>query len=150
MHFPSKIDPSSNFFAILFSAFTAVVIVVAVAKRSLPLYLLSAVIAFVCIYYFIGPIFDTCYRLEKEGLRVKSGFFFNKLFDYGEIVAVDAIQSRKFAPALSKERLRIEFLRPDGPQILQISTIREEEFLKELNLHIQFAKDHPELSTAKR
>ena len=24
------------------------------------------------------------------------------------------------------------------------------EFLKELNLHIQFAKDHPELSTAKR
>lgn len=56
MHFPSKIDPSSNFFAILFSAFTAVVIVVAVAKRSLPLYLLSAVIAFVCIYYSSGHL----------------------------------------------------------------------------------------------
>lgn len=150
MHFPSKIDPSTNLYAILFSALTAGIWVIAVAQRSLLLAILAAAVTFVAIYYFIGPIFDTCYRLEKEGLRVKSGFFFNKLFDYGAIVAVDPIQSRKLAPALSKERIRIELLHPDGPHILQISPMREEEFLKELDLHIQFAKDHPELSTAKR
>ena len=149
MHFPSKIDPSTNFFAILFSAFTTAFTIVAVAKRSILFGVFAVVLIFIAIYYFIGPIFDTCYRLEKEGLRVKSGFFFHKLFDYGAILNVDHIRSRQLAPALSKDRIRIEFFSPSGPQILQISPMREEEFLKELELHMQYAKDHPKVFAQK-
>ncbi|NCB52895.1 MAG: hypothetical protein EOM54_13640 [Clostridia bacterium] len=78
-------------------------------------FLFAAVIFIIADFGVIYPVFlDTAYTFERDGLRVKAGLILNVKLAYRDITDFYETTEAGSSPALSRDRVRINFSTDSG------------------------------------
>lgn len=136
MKFKSKIDLWVHLIVICFAEITLFVLYSCVTtnnKIGIIVVLLYSVlmILLICPIYFL-----TYYTFEESCLHIRCGLIVNIKINYNNIVSFKESKSIVSSPALSIDRLEIEYYENSRHNSILISPKRKQEFMDTLNKHI--------------
>ncbi|MEZ4357869.1 MAG: PH domain-containing protein [Eubacteriales bacterium] len=131
MKFKSKIDFFFYVLTIVITAGTAVFFYGYFKGNSLLLYAGILFGAFDLIF-LIPTVFNTYYLIKDDYLIVKSCAFVSRKIPIKDIISVEATKDPSSAPAISMNRLKIEYKQDEYQIVLIISPKEKQKFIDEL------------------
>jgi hypothetical protein len=127
--FPSKIDATSVA-PLIVAGLGALVACIVIGGSELPeSWPIIALILLLLVGFQVWVLTSTDYTITTNELKIRSGPFFWKI-PFRDITAVAQTNSRRSGPALSMDRLRIDYRKDKS---ILISPDNKEAFLQELD-----------------
>ena len=134
MRFKSKAGAGYNLMMIFLGGLSLGLIIGSIYEKSAVQFGAALPFFFIEVMLVIPLRFGTWYEFEAEELHIHARGLFDRRLHYGLVTALKNVESLSPAPALSRERIDIEYFSNGDRQHIQVSPKDSEKFISLLEV----------------